>query len=117
MFTRLGQHDCSLLAEFFAVFGHPTRLQILCALQSGRKTVSELAEHAEVSMSNASQHLRVMREKGAVSTIRDKQRIYYEITDHRFLEGASLIREALLDVTRRQAELIASDSSDEKRGL
>jgi DNA-binding transcriptional ArsR family regulator len=115
VFNQLGPYDCSLLADFFAVFGHPTRLQMLCALRTGRKTVSELAEYADVSMSNASQHLRSMREKGAVSTVRDKQRIYYEITDDRFLEGAALIRQALLDCTRRQAERIAADTGNEGR--
>lgn len=106
MLPEFGRHDCRILAEFLAVFGNATRLQMLCALQSGRKTVGELAEYAEVSMPSASQHLRVMREKGAVSTTREGQRVYYEVVDPRIIEGASLMRSALVDLTRRNAELV-----------
>ena len=100
--------DCRLLAEFLGVFSHPVRLQMLCALQTGRKTVSELAEYSDVSMSNASQHLRAMRDKGIVRTQREGQHVFYEIVDPRFLEGVSLIREAMLEMTRRRAEQAAS---------
>ena len=67
MNTQLDNGECRLLADFFTLFGSGTRLQIFCALHGGRKTVSELAEHVGVSLQNVSQHLRLMREKGAVT--------------------------------------------------
>jgi ArsR family transcriptional regulator len=94
------------LAEFFTLFGNGTRLQILCSLQEGRRTVSELAEHAEVSLQNVSQHLRLMREKGAVTTEKEGQHVYYTIVDERLVQGARLIRDALLDATRRRASQV-----------
>ena len=106
MNTQLDNRECSLLAEFFTLFGNGTRLQILCALQEGRKTVSELAEHAEVSLQNVSQHLRLMREKGAVTTEKEGQYVYYTIADERLVQGARLIRDALLDATRRRASQV-----------
>ena len=102
--------DCRLLADFLGVFSHPVRIQMVCALQTQRKTVSELAEYANVSMSNASQHLRALRDKGIVRTHRSGQHVIYTIVDQRFLEGISLIREAMLEQARRQAEQAASFS-------
>lgn len=103
MDVKLDSHECRLLADFFTLFGSGIRLQIFCALQGGRRTVSELAEHAGVSLQNVSQHLRLMREKGAVATERVGQHVYYSVDDQRFMQGACLIRDALLDATRRRA--------------
>lgn len=109
MKTHLDKRECCLLAEFFTLFGNPTRLQIFCALQAGRKTVSELAEHAGVSLQNASQHLRLMREKGAVTTEKEGQRVYYTIVDERFVQGATLIRDALVDAARQRASEVLGE--------
>jgi len=68
MLGKLGGQQCRVMAAFFSAFSNTTRVKMLCSLQTGRKTVSELAEYAEVSMPNASQHLRVMREQGVVTT-------------------------------------------------
>lgn len=103
MHTNLDNRECRLLAEFFTLFSSGTRLQIFCALQGGRKTVSELADHAGVSLQNVSQHLRLMREKGALATEKEGQHVYYSVVDQRLMEGACLIRDALLDATRRRA--------------
>ena len=83
---------------------------MLCALQNERKTVSELAEYANVSMPNASQHLRVMREKGLVTAVKEAQFVYYTIADPRIIEGTQLIRSALMDVARHKAEWMSVDS-------
>lgn len=111
MFDELGEQQCRLMADFFSAFSNRTRLRMLCALQTGRRTVSELAEYAEVSMPNASQHLRVMREKGVVTTEKEAQFVYYTITDPRILEGATLIRSALMDAARRSAESLTVGAS------
>ncbi len=82
---------CQLVSEFFSVYGNPTRISIFCALHSG------------VSLQNASQHLRIMRDKGAVTAVREGQRVYYAISDPRFIQGVRLIYEALTDQLRRRA--------------
>ncbi len=108
MSQELHPRDCRLLAEFLGILSHPTRLQMLCALQQETKTVSELAEYASVSMSNASQHLRTLRYKGLVRTERAGQHVHYAIVDPRFLQGVGMIREALLEMTRSQADQATS---------
>jgi len=106
MSMQLDSAGCRLLADFFTLFGNGTRLQIFCALQGGRKTVSELAEHAGVSLQNVSQHLRLMREKGAVATEKEGQHVYCSVVDQRLMQGACLIRDALLDATRRRSSQV-----------
>lgn len=96
--------SCQLVSEFFSVYSNPTRISIFCALRHGRRTVTELAEVSGVSLQNASQHLRIMRDKGAVTAEREGQRVYYAISDPRFVAGVRLIYEALSDQLRRRAE-------------
>ena len=100
--------ECHLLADFFALFSNPTRLRMFCALQGGRKTVSELAEYADVTMQNASQHLRLMRDKGAVTTEKEGQHVYYAVIDPRFLDAARLIRVAVLEAVQRKAGVVGA---------
>ena len=103
---HLNPAACRMVAEFFSVYANPTRISILCALRDGRRTVSELAEHAGVSLQNISQHLRVMRDKGAVRTAREGHHVYCAVADPRFLEGVRLIHDALMDGWRHGPEAV-----------
>ena len=103
MDSHLDERECRLLGEFFTIFASPTRLRIFCALQQGPRTVSAIAEEAGVTIQNASQHLRVMRDKGGVETEKAGQYVYYKIIDKRLLKGAQLIRDALVDALTRKA--------------
>lgn len=101
--------DCVRMGDFFMIFAHATRMRIFCALQNGGKTVSRIAEEAEISVSNASQHLRLMRDRGAVTSERQGQTVFYKMADNRFFEAANLIRDALEDL-RRSEEFEAPSS-------
>lgn len=115
MNVQLDTGECRLLADFFTLFGNGTRLQIFCALQGGRKSVSELAEYVGVSLQNVSQHLRLMREKGAVATEKEGQHVYCSVVDQRLMQGACLIRDALLDATRRRSSEVLRFADAEPR--
>lgn len=93
--------SCELLGSFFATLAHTTRMRIFCALQREAKTVTEIAAEAGVSITNASQHLRLMRDRGTVMAEKRAQSVYYRIADARFIEAAILIREALSERFRR----------------
>ena len=110
---HLDGESCHLVAEFFSVYGNHTRISIFCALREGRKTVSELAEHGGVTLQNASQHLRLMRDKGAVRAEREGQRVYYSIADPRFVQGVKLIHDALMGELRRRAGAAAPAETSE----
>lgn len=95
--------SCELLGDFFATLSHATRMRIFCALQREAKTVTEIADEASISITNASQHLRLMRDRGAVIAEKRAQSVYYRIADPRFVEAAILIRDALSQRFRENA--------------
>ncbi|MGA7523355.1 MAG: metalloregulator ArsR/SmtB family transcription factor [Acidobacteriaceae bacterium] len=97
MKTPMGNASCELLGGFFAIFAHATRMRIFCALYGEPKTVTEIAKYAEVSIANASQHLRLMRDRGAVVAEKRAQSVYYRVADPRFVEAVLLIRATLLE--------------------
>lgn len=102
MKQMLDDAECRLLADLLGVFANPTRIRMFCALQLGPKAVAELAELAHVSPQNASQHLRLMRDKGTVTTQKKGQQVVYSIVDERFLKGVQMMKAALVDALRRQ---------------
>ncbi|MGA7157461.1 MAG: metalloregulator ArsR/SmtB family transcription factor [Acidobacteriaceae bacterium] len=106
--------DCARMGDFFMIFAHATRMRIFCALQNGSKTVTRIAEEADISVSNASQHLRLMRDRGAVVSVRHGQTVLYGVADPRFFMAANLIREALLD--RNGLAVCPADGGDSRPG-
>ena len=111
MNQRISDASCELLGGFFATFAHTTRMRIFCALQKTPKTVTEIAVDAGVSITNASQHLRLMRDRGALIAEKRAQSVYYRIGDPRFVEAAILIREALSERLRHDAEQASAGTS------
>ncbi len=95
---------CDLLGDFFATFAHRTRMRILCALQHEPRTVTEIAQSAGIAIANASQHLRLLREHGAVVAEKQAQSVYYRVADPRILEAMRLIRDTLSERLRVEAE-------------
>ena len=92
-------------AAFCTIFSSPIRLQIMDFLGAGEKTVTELAEELNVSLANVSQHLRLMRDQGAVGTRRDGRTIYYRIANQKFLQGIRTVREGLLEEFKKRGAL------------
>ncbi len=66
-------------AEICGVFGNAHRVLIVWALISGERTVSDIASAIGCSLQNASQHLRLMKDKGLLTSRRDGNTIYYGI--------------------------------------
>ncbi len=101
--TPMTTSECEQVAAFFTVFANSTRMRILCALEDGPKTVTELAERTGASVQNVSQHLRLMRDKGALRTKREGQFVYYSVSDKRIFRAARMMRAALLGELRARA--------------
>ena len=94
---------CDLLGSFFTTLAHRTRIRIFCVLQGEPRPVTSIAAYAGISIANASQHLRLMRENGAVVSEKRGQSVYYRIADQRFVYAASLIRQALAENMQTKA--------------
>ncbi len=68
-----------LKAKTFKVFADPTRLRILEALREGEKNVSSIIEKLELKQSTVSQHLRMLKECGVVSSRKNGREIHYRL--------------------------------------
>lgn len=55
------------------------RLQVLCLLAEGERSVGELNAQLDLSQSALSQHLALLREEGLVQTRREAQTILYSV--------------------------------------
>ena len=93
-------------AAFCTIFSSPIRLRIMDLLGQGEKSVGALAEQLDVSMANISQHLRLMRNQGAVSFRRDGKTVYYRVANQKFIEGIMKVREGLMEELRKKGGIV-----------
>lgn len=88
----------SIHADFCRIFSDPKRLRILWILGDAALSVSEIARAVGISLQNASQHLRVMRDKGAVTWVKQGQTVLYQVSNPKLLEASQMIREVLVEM-------------------
>jgi len=103
-----------LHAAFCGVFADGKRLRIMWFIKDGERRVNEIAEHLGISQQNVSQHLRLMRDRGALVARREGNAVFYRVANPKFLQGARLIREGLLEEIGRLTELSSALSSAAK---
>lgn len=89
------------------VLSNALRLELIDLLREEERTVGELSALVEASASNVSQHLAVMRDRGALRARREGSRVYYSIADPRIVEAFDLMRAVLRDQVRREEALVA----------
>ena len=82
----------------------PKRLLIINALRDGERSVMELCDELQLPQANVSQHLAVLRERGLVSTRREAQRVFYELTSMKIIEAIDLLREVMAEQMRVLSE-------------
>ncbi len=73
-----------LYAQFARVgkaLASPQRLELIDLLAQGERTVEDLAREAELSIANASQHLRLLRQAHLVDSRKDGLYVYYRLAD------------------------------------
>ncbi|WP_411832350.1 ArsR/SmtB family transcription factor [Pseudoxanthomonas mexicana] len=66
-------------AQLLKALANEKRLQILCLLAEGERSVGEINALLDLSQSALSQHLAVLREEGLVGTRRDAQNVFYAL--------------------------------------
>lgn len=101
-----------LHANMCKMLANPTRLMMLTLLNRNEMSVGELAERVGAPMTTVSQHLSALKERRLVTARKDKQTVYYSLTDPRILEASILIRSVLIDGMKERGEL-ANDVSPE----
>lgn len=100
MLLVVSETDLTLKAKLFRGFGDSSRLNILAALRGGPLTVGEIVNVTELSPSNASNHLRCLRECGLVQAEQDGRHVIYRLSDDRVGEMITLAESLLADVAR-----------------
>lgn len=78
--ARMRQHAGDA-AQLLKALANEKRLQVLCLLSEGERSVGDLNALLDLSQSALSQHLAVLREDGLVATRREAQNIYYRIAE------------------------------------
>lgn len=68
-------------AQLLKALANENRLQVLCLLAEGERSVGEINALLDLSQSALSQHLAVLREEGLVRTRREAQTIFYALAD------------------------------------
>ncbi len=94
--NRMKQLDFEALSEAadcLKTLAHPSRLQILQLLLSGKQySVNEIAEACELAQPATSDHLRLMQRCGFLTSVRDGRTVYYEIDEPHLQELMSCIQ-------------------------
>jgi rhodanese-related sulfurtransferase len=105
------------LYEQFARIGHalstPKRLEILDLLGQGERSVEVLAREANLSVPNASQHLKVLRSARLVDSRRDGAYVYYRLADSAVWRLWAALRDLGELRLTEIGELLRSLSTDE----
>ena len=102
----LKQEIIQLEADFCAALSDPTRILILYALNECPLNVTELTNELGVPQPTISRHLKVLRERGLVSTERQGTIITYQLTDRRVIQAMDLLRTAMRDRLTQRASLV-----------
>ena len=90
------------IAEVGKALGHGHRLELLELLAQGERSVEGLAERVALPIANVSQHLRVMRRAGLLTSRRDGKRVLYGLSDPSVLELTAALRRV---AERKSAEV------------
>lgn len=94
-FDPNGQHEALPRAvTFLKVLGHGGRLEILCNLIDGERSVGQLTEAIGSSQPAVSQQLMRLRAEGLVRTERQGKSILYSIAKPEIAKVVSALRDA-----------------------
>ncbi|GAB4460317.1 MAG: hypothetical protein OHK0037_07380 [Elainellaceae cyanobacterium] len=93
--SKLTPDALALMADFFKVLSEVSRLQIVCALKSGAKNVTEIIEETGLGQANVSKHLKMLTQAGIV--VREQRGVcaYYQIASPFLFELCDLVCDAL----------------------
>ena len=91
-----------LHATLCKAIADPKRLLIIEALRNGPRTVGDLSTDLELSQSNVSQHLAILRERGVVRAQRLGNNVFYSLPNRKVLRAVDLLREVMTDMLADQ---------------
>jgi len=108
--TNLEAEVTQLHAEICAGLADPNRILILYALSQGSRNVTELCNELNMTQPLVSRHLKILRERGMVTTERRGTVIIYTLGDAKLVEALDLLRAAMRDILAKRATLVGAIS-------
>ena len=75
------EHNAEQAVTMLKMLANKHRLMLLCLLQAGEQSVSQLNQQVVIPQSTLSQHLAFLRQTNLVSTRRQGQTIFYALKD------------------------------------
>ncbi len=113
MYTSdLAREINQLHASICGALADPKRILILYLLVEGPLNVNALVEKLQLPQPTVSRHLKVLRVRGLVTAERDRQSVYYELSDRRVIKALDLLRAVLADKLSQQASLATQVSKE-----
>ena len=102
----LKQEISELEADFCFALSDPNRILMLYALSEKPLNVTELTNELGLNQPTTSRHLKVMRERGLVQTVRTGTTVTYHLSDPRLIQALDLLRSVMRDRLTQRASLI-----------
>lgn len=102
--AKLTPEALSLMADFFKVLSEVSRLQIICALKTGAKNVTEIIEETALGQANVSKHLKILTQAGVVAREQRGVCVYYRIANPFLFELCDLVCNALTMQVQQQSQ-------------
>ncbi len=102
----LKQEISQLEADFCFALSDPNRILMLYALSERPLNVTELTNELGLNQPTTSRHLKVMRERGLVQTVRTGTTVTYHLSDQRLIQALDLLRSVMRDRLTQRASLI-----------
>jgi DNA-binding transcriptional ArsR family regulator len=102
----LTQEISQLEADFCFALSDPTRLLILYTLGELPHNVTDLANALELAQPTASRHLKILRDRGLVYSVRQGTSVTYHLADPRLIKALDMLRTVMRERLARRAELM-----------
>jgi DNA-binding transcriptional ArsR family regulator len=108
----LQQEISNLEADFCFALSDPTRLLMLYALAEAPHNVTELANDLNVIQPTASRHLKILRDRGLVYTVRQGTTVNYHLADIRLIQALDLLRTVMRERLAHRAGLMVEQENE-----
>lgn len=97
-----------LHARICKAIADPKRLLIINELRDGTMSVGDLCRALDISQTNASQHLAILRERGIVTTERVGSSVLYSLRGDKVLRAVDLLREFMAETMAQHSAAIGA---------
>jgi ArsR family transcriptional regulator len=111
--SALAQEISLLQADFCFALADPTRILILYTLADSPRNVGEIGAQLDLSQPTTSRHLKILRDRGLVHTIRHGTTVVYHLSDRRLIEALDLLRQVMRERLSHSASLMEAALNSE----